>query len=148
MLLKGRLGCFNGSHCPNSIVWLVIIACDKVDQTQCLPQTRMCHFSVVSSRTKMERQLGSHYTPATVLSSLLGLLLEEFTLQFIQADNRIQFLTIVKLKATICLLAVSQGHFLDGKGRSGSPHFSRKNLPISHWTSLRVPHQLANPLCF
>lgn len=134
MLLKGILGCFNGLHCPNSIVWLVIIACDKVDQTQCLPQTCTCHFSVVSSRTEKERQLGSHYTSAMVLSSRLGLLWEEVTLQFIQANNRIQFLMTVKLKAATCLLAVSQGHLLDGKGHSGSPHFSRKNL--SHTESL------------
>lgn len=95
----------------------------------------MCHFSVVSSRPEMERQLGSHYTSTMVLPSLLGLLWEEFTLQFIQADNKIQFLAIVKLKAGICLLAVSQGHLLDGKGLSGSPHFSRKNLQ-SHTESL------------
>lgn len=76
----------------------------------------------------LRSQLGSHYTSA-VLSSLLGLLWEEFTLQFIQADNRIQFPMIVKLKATICLLVASQGHLLNGKGHPRSPHFSRKNLP-------------------
>lgn len=69
-----------------------------------------------------------HYNLVMVLSSHLGLLWEELTLQFIQADNGIQFLMTVKLKTSICLLAVSQGHRLDGKGHSCSPHFCRKSL--------------------
>lgn len=65
---------------------------------------------------------------------------EKFSSKFLQADRRIQFLMVVELKSSICLMAICQGHLSAFRGHPHPLHWARENIfqtevQLTHWIS-------------